>query len=125
MKKLKRTFLKVGERIHFAAKKSSMVERYFDKSRLRLNNNFYFYIDHNIPPVPNNLSVSFIYLDKNCVEHIVQKQFAFQGRQSGQTGKNEIKISVKIQQDGKELRKIKFEHLPTTDSSVYICISDL
>lgn len=125
MRKLKRTFLKVDERIHFGTKNGSIVERYFDKSRFTLKNNFYFYIDHGIPPVPKDLTVSFIYLDKNCVEYTVQKDLVLQGRQHGQTGKIEIKIPVTIQQDEKELHKIKFEHLPTTNSSVYICISDL
>ncbi len=121
MKKLKRTFLKVDERIHFDVKKGSVVERYFDKSRFTLKDIFYFYIDYGIPPVPKNLTVSFIYLDKNYVEYIIHKDLVLQNRQVGEI---EIKIPVTIQQGGKELHKIKFEHLPTTNSSVYICISD-
>ena len=125
MKKLKRTFLKVDERIYFGVKKGSSIERYFDKTRFSLQNNFYLYIDHGTPPVPKNFTVSFIYLDKNFIEHIIQKQFILQARQIGKAGKIEIKIPVTILQDGKDLHKIIFEHLPTTDSSVYICISDL
>lgn len=125
MKKLRRTFLQVDERIHFGSKKGSTVERYFDKSRFSLRNNFFLYIDHATPPVPRNLTVSFIYLDEDCIEYIVQEQLTLLERQPGKTGKIETKIPVKIQHDQKELHKIRFEHLPTTDSSVYICISDL
>jgi hypothetical protein len=125
LKKIKRTFLKIDERIHFGSKKCSTVERYFDKSRFNLKNEFYIYIDHGIPPLPKKLTVSFIYLDKNCREYIIQEQLILMGRQTGQTGKIETKIPVTIQLDEKELFKIKFEHLPTTKSSVYISISDL
>jgi hypothetical protein len=125
MKKLKRTFLKVDERIHFGEKKGSIVERYFDQSRFSIKNNFYFYIDYDIQPVPKKLAVYFIYLDKHRVEYIVREEFVLKERQPCQNGKNEIKIPVKIQLDEKELYKIKLEHLPTTNSSVYICISDL
>lgn len=125
MKKLKRKFLQVDERMHFGIKKGSVVERYFDKARFTLKNNFSLYIDHATPPAPQNLTVTFIYLDKNCTEYIVQKELVLQSRQPGQTGKIEVKIPVTIQQDGKELQKIKFEHLPMTNSSVYIRISDM
>lgn len=55
MKKLKRTFLKVDERIRFNSKRGSIAERYFDKTRFDFQNNFNLYIDHGIPPVPKNL----------------------------------------------------------------------
>ena len=124
MKKLRRTFVQIDERIYFGSKKGSLVERYFEKSRFTFENSFYLFLDHGNPPVPQNLTVSFIYLDKDYIEYIIQKQYALQPRQAGQTGKIELKIPVIIEQNGKELHKIRFEHLPTTDSSIYISICD-
>ena len=124
MKKFRRTFLK-DEIISFSPKKSSVVERYFDKPRFSFENEFYLYIDHGTPPVPQNLTVTFIYLDKNYDEFAVKRSFSLQERQYGQTGKIEKRIKVSIQKDGKELHKILFENTPLMKSSVYVSTSEL
>ena len=124
MKRLKRTFLKVDERIYFGVKKGSSAERYFDKNRFNITDNFYLYIDYGNSTPPKDLTITFIYHDEKFVEYIIQKQLKIQSR-NGRMGKCEIKLLVIVQQEGKALHKIKFENLPITESSLYICISEL
>lgn len=121
LKKLKRIFFKDGgERIFFGTKKGSTIERYFNKSKNFLQNEFSLEIDHGTPPVPKKLKIYFIYLDENCNEYILKKELDLSERQPHQTGKVQTIIPVKIEQNGKVLYKVKFEHIPTTDSSIYI-----
>jgi hypothetical protein len=125
MKKSRRIFLKTDEVIRFTEKKRSYVERYFDKSRFSLKENFFLYIDHGIPPHPTNVILRLHYLNLNGISDVVQKDLLLTGRGPGQTGHIQERIPVSATIEDKELFKVSFEHIPTTDSRIYVSVSDL
>lgn len=123
MRKIKFDFLKSDERLSFGRKKGSKIVRYFDNTKFEKN--FNLYIDYNIPPIPNNLSVLFIYIDKKNNQFSIKKEFSPKERNFNQYGSLEFKIPVIIKQEDKILYKIAFEINPIKDSFLHISISDL
>lgn len=126
MEKLRRKYLKnTGERIQFGATKGSVVERYFKKPDSSRENDLYLYINYREIPIPKNIEITFIYLDENYTEFVVKEELTFQEAPPFHKGEIVTRVPFFIQKDGKELFKIKFENLPTTESSLHLTVSPL
>lgn len=126
LKLLKRNLLLPEERLYFNSKNGYSVERCYDISSTVMENCFFLYIDGQVPISPSGIIISLIYLNiksKNFTEHLIQNTYKLPPLESKK--EDDIKISIKIDIDGKKLWKIKFKNVSKVESSIYVSKSSL